>query len=73
MGLSIRFMYRQMFAFFFMLCFAIIVVSSSFRGRNVFDEISTVLLVSFGFGILGLIVNLLLNMIFSQKDDIATV
>ena len=68
--MRIRFLYRQLFGLFFSLSFAIIIILDSVSGRGVlydFKSSSTTLLICFGFGIFGLIINFLVNMIFAVE------
>ena len=66
----IVFAYRQIFAFFFLLSFSIISILDFFRGRETLEYITTVLLISFGYGVLGLIVNFLLRLILTREEII---
>ncbi len=64
--MTLKFLYRQMFAMFFFLSFSIIMILDVARGRNVLDELALILAISFAYGILGVAVNALLNLIFSD-------
>jgi hypothetical protein len=67
----IRFYYRQIFSFFFLLSFSIIIIFNGLRGRAVFEDTTTsvtYLLICFGYGVLGLIVNFLLKLIFTNDN-----
>jgi hypothetical protein len=64
-SVGIQFLYRQIFALFFLFSFSIIVALSLLRGRNIMQEISTVFLVCFVYGIIGLVINFLLKLIFT--------
>lgn len=69
----IKFYYRQMFGFFFLMSFSIVVILNSVQGRNVFEDFSTTkttLLICFGYGLFGLVINFLVNLIFTKNQNI---
>lgn len=70
----IRFYYRQLFSFFFLLALSIIVILDAMNGRNTLLEPGGAILVfgmSFGFGCFGLIINFIINLTFASELYVA--
>lgn len=68
--MSLKLLYRQVFAAFFLLTISFTLILDVYRGRNVIEDFSTNLIIGFCYGIFGIIVNFLLNMIFKEDKKL---